>query len=825
MWVAFALTIIIGAAWFAKMILQKKIFIQKTPLDLPILLFASSQVISTFFSLDTHISIWGYYSRFNGGLLSIFSYILLYYAFVSNYFQLEIDENNISKKHKKSTFTSVALFLSALALFPLGIIISIPQDPAHANPSMLFIAMIISLFLFIRSFPGGFLKRIILINITTGLIVALWGLPSHFGYDPTCLLFRGTFDVSCWTESFQPMVRIFSTLGQPAWLAAYVAVLLPLSIVLFLKNFTSQTTEKKYHPKNFILYILDFFLIVLFYLNLLFANTRAGFLGFWIAYVYLFSIIAGHGISKLRKRLLLIITFANSLLILFFIAKSYYALFWLISIVGYLFILTIISKIVRKPLLFVNLSLFIITLFVTTPFHDINASFSLPKFELGQSPAKTTKPLPDQKAQKEPGTDGGITESGNIRKIVWKGAIDIWRNHPLFGTGVETFAFAYYRYRPPEHNLTSEWDYLYNKAHNEYLNYLATTGAFGLGTYLLMIGWFLVIVGKAIASYLLRVKDQMSHVLDNTPYLLSLALLAGYLSILVSNFFGFSVVIINLYLFLIPAFIFILLGFLKPKSITHAHNAQQKSVPSLTSHFQWLILIVIFFSALFMLYSLFMFWQADKEYALGYNYDRVGQYQIAHESLLNAVTKREGEPVFKDELSINNAALASAFLQQNEATTGAFLAQNAIKLSDEITTKHPNNLLFWKGRVRIFYTLGQIDSRYLSQALIAVKKAHALGPTDAKISYNLGLMYGQTNDFGNAIATLQKTIELKPDYRDAYFALGLFYHELALDKNGKVVKPDMQKKAVDALQHILSHLSKDDKQTIDTLKTWGETPK
>ena len=53
------------------------------------------------------------------------------------------------------------------------------------------------------------------------------------------------------------------------------------------------------------------------------------------------------------------------------------------------------------------------------------------------------------------------------------------------------------------HNLTSEWDFLYNKAHNEYLNYLATTGLFGLGSYLLFIGVFLV-------WFVSRVKYQVS---------------------------------------------------------------------------------------------------------------------------------------------------------------------------------------------------------------------------------------------------------------------------------------------------------------------------
>src|SRR5205085_2786461 len=84
MWLTFGLSITIGAAWIAKMIVQKQIRIQRTPLDVLILLFLLSQIISTIHSLDPYVSWWGYYSRFNGGLLSTICYIFLYYAFVSN---------------------------------------------------------------------------------------------------------------------------------------------------------------------------------------------------------------------------------------------------------------------------------------------------------------------------------------------------------------------------------------------------------------------------------------------------------------------------------------------------------------------------------------------------------------------------------------------------------------------------------------------------------------------------------------------------------------------------------------------------------------------
>ena len=84
MWLAFGLGLVIFAAWSSKAIIQGQLKIQRTPLDIPIMIFFVSQVISTLFSWDQHVSIWGYYSRFNGGLLSTILYIFLYYAFTSN---------------------------------------------------------------------------------------------------------------------------------------------------------------------------------------------------------------------------------------------------------------------------------------------------------------------------------------------------------------------------------------------------------------------------------------------------------------------------------------------------------------------------------------------------------------------------------------------------------------------------------------------------------------------------------------------------------------------------------------------------------------------
>src|SRR3989344_3952975 len=80
----YALTAIIATSWLIKMIHEKEIKIARTPLDIPIALFVGSQLVSALFSIDPHVSWFGYYSRFNGGVWSVISYVLLYYSFVCN---------------------------------------------------------------------------------------------------------------------------------------------------------------------------------------------------------------------------------------------------------------------------------------------------------------------------------------------------------------------------------------------------------------------------------------------------------------------------------------------------------------------------------------------------------------------------------------------------------------------------------------------------------------------------------------------------------------------------------------------------------------------
>lgn len=768
---------IVLAAWITKMIANSQLRIVKTPLDIPIFLFLLSQFLATIFSQDSHVSLWGYYSRFNGGFLSFLSYAILYYAFVSNFH--DISKLKIRKPFSK--LTQIGIIVGAMAILFLSVPLAAPSDPTSEGKAYIFFfALLISLTLLIYAFAETFFKRLIMIILTTATVVTIWGLPSHYGTDLTCLLFRGTPSVECWTESFQPTVRIFATLGQPAWLAAYLAFLTPLLIGISINRLS--LLKFKFSQLFSVQFGIFFILSLMFYVALLFANTRAGFLAFWAGYVFLVFSVTLLSLKTIKSSLMIFGTFTISLLLMSF--------------------------------------------FFGVPMFSQIHSYTLPGMMASQ---QTNNQQVSTQTQEETGTQEEqpqttapivITDSGDIRLNVWKGAIDAFKDNLILGTGTETFAFAYYKYKPASQNLTSEWDFLYNKAHNEYLNYAATTGILGIGTYLLLIGWFLLQVLKWFIQNSWA-SGPKAYIEDGSllhKRVLILALVSGYITILITNFFGFSVVIINLFFFFAPAFVFVLNSYLsKQKAFVYPKSAQDSSI--LTS-VQTISIVFVVIIGLYMNLVLLSYWNADKAYALGSNLNRVGDYVRAYPYLETAVKLRGGEPVFKDEFAFTNAAIASGYLLQNDPNQAALFLTEATRLSNEVIEKHPNNVVFWKNRVRMYYLLGQVDTQYFPAALSSIQQADRLAPNDAKISYNHGVILGQMGQIDPAIEILEKTVALKPDFRDAYYALALFYREKATNGTEQVVDNDAQEKAIQTLEYILINIHPNDEQAQESLDSW-----
>ena len=680
------LTTIIAGTWIIKMILAKRILIRRTPFDLPLLLFLVSQVISTILSIDPHTSVWGYYSRFHGGLLSTISYLILYYAYVSN----------ITKDGSK---------------------------------------------------PSAFVNNSLKVILSTGLIVSIYGILEHFGIDK-----------HLWVQDVQN--RVFSTLGQPNWLAAYLICLTPLSIFFFLK----------YPKKPQILYLIT---TLIFYITLLFTKSRSGLVGFSNTYLTFWGLILlsrsrfyrdrGSSANKPGKQKL----------------KAFPV----------------------KKFLTLSLSLLITTLIIGTPYTPSGSELmdykgkntakieSSEPSEAGRTvlDRKVTEPSQTPSDLGPPAIAAGGSKSSHIRKVVWQGALNIWRQYPIFGSGVETFAYAYYNHRPTEHNLLSEWDFLYNKAHNEFLNFLSTTGAFGLFSYLLLITWFAVYCLKNLKS---------------NP--LIPALLAAYLGLAVSNFFGFSVVPVALFFFLFPAL-----------AISHGRrtvlNRRPERISSRDSEAGRTVLIgFVSLITLYLLYSIINLWRADRIFNLGRNYLKSSQISTGHQYAQKAVDLSPNEPLFRNQLAEASAKMAVLY-HQSEATNSTQirdqLITEAIAQSNQTLDQNKVHLNFHKSKIKIYLLLSTIDNKYYQQTLDAMLTAINLAPTDAKLFYNLGLLYSKIGQTGLAEQTLKETINLKSNYEAARFALGSLYRQT--NRLGL---------ARQQYEYILKHLNPDNQTVIQNLK-------
>jgi putative inorganic carbon (hco3(-)) transporter len=223
--------------------------------------------------------------------------------------------------------------------------------------------------------------------------------------------------------------------------------------------------------------------------------------------------------------------------------------------------------------------------------------------------------------------DTGGTESGEIRKIVWEGAFKVWQRYPVFGSGVETFAYSYYQDRPVEHNNVSEWDFLYNKAHNEFLNYLATTGAVGAFSYVLLLVWF-GLVCLALAN---------TQRLELHYRQLAIALLSGVVALSVSNFFGFSTVVVNVLLFWYMAVVSILNKPPITEEVTMSNKAATRSPANIG---QWLALSFTMIVTAILLYQVYQQWWADRLFVRAKSLFGAGQYELALDHLRRLLLPR-----------------------------------------------------------------------------------------------------------------------------------------------------------------------------------------
>lgn len=665
----YMLTSLIVFFWLSRMIQAKKLIFRKTALDVPILLFLVSQIISTIFSIHPRTSMLGYYSRFNGGLFSTISYILLFYAFVSNFRRKDLG------------------------------------------------SLLVSIF-------------------SSSILVSIYGILEHFGHSVSCVLAPGpkNFDANCWKQDV--VNRVFATFGQPNWLAAYVITLFPLSLVI--------SIQKKYQ-----LYRRVFFAVasVLLLAVLIFTKSRSGMIG----------LAGGSAILAISLGLMLY--------------KNKQKLF---------------SKLDLKFFGILVAVLFAVVTFFGTPITpSISEVFEKSSPQVEESTQDNTQAVVNR-------LEVGGTDSGEIRKIVWSGALAVWKRYPIVGSGVETFAYSYYQDRLTQHNNVSEWDFLYNKAHNELLNLMANSGIVGLITYLSIF----------VALFILTLKTLISNKKFGVK-LASAAIFSGVVALSISNFFGFSTVAVNTLMFVLFGF-FIIINFKEEKKEKKTEKKKTVFFNSGEQYFGFTLLAIFLLVTLVKIYN---YWDADKLYSEGTTYFNSGEYLLGIQKQVEAINKSPNEALFYDTISDDYSKLALELARAGEATAAATFAQEALRTSNLAIENNDRHLNFYKTRARVFVTLASLDESFLNNAKETLNQAIALSPSDPKLFYTMAVieLSEGNNEAGKKL--LEKSLELKPNYEKARLKMASFYEE---NQEFEL--------AIENLQYIIDNISPDNQAVKDKIK-------
>ena len=263
-----------------------------------------------------------------------------------------------------------------------------------------------------------------------------------------------------------PVGRAFSTFGQPNWLAQYIGMLLLVCLFLVVSEGRSIFWSA--------VYLLGFGC-------LWFTYSVSGLVGCVTGFcVFMVLFFRSKKFDKGTLRVVLLLVFVSVLIAVF------------------------------------NLGLFKDRLHDV--FYDMRKLFSRTETYALE---ETTTPQ-----------DYKISDPGFIRFGLWKGTWQLITSSPkvfFLGTGPETYPYAFQPFRPRQLNYSSEWDFVFNKPHNYYLQIWSEFGLFGLAVGLLIISWTL----RKAASFLLP----------------------GFVAFYVSNFFGWPVVATSLLFWLWLAYL------------------------------------------------------------------------------------------------------------------------------------------------------------------------------------------------------------------------------------------------------------------------------
>ena len=558
------------------------------------------------------------------------------------------------------------------------------------------------------------LEQLITVILLASLLVALYGVLQRSGFDP---IFP-RHDYSS---------QVISTIGNPIFLGAYLIMVIPLAfgrLLVSLRTLLGGNQLASSRRSLFLEVIGYSSLLVLQLVCLLYTKSRGPWFGF-LSGAMLFAVLIA-----LRHRvrwLLLIAVVAGAALIALLVALN----------------------LPNTPL---------------EPFTE--------------SPFLSRLVFSDELA--------AGTGTGWVRLYIWQGILELSKSGPnigfmpdrlrpfrlLIGYGPETMEVVFPQVYPPGLAYVEAREAIVDRAHNELLDLVVTTGALGLLTFLLLMGCFFY-YGISLLRRTRSFNTQISLI----------ALLSAMFAHLIEAQFGIlrpsAELLLWLYLALVSTMYVTETAAAEPERIDLVSSppaeASADNANLLRGVLSLLVVCVIPFFASYSNVNLLL---ADIHLRQGIESKNDRQYTASIAAYNRAIQVFPLEPRFYQRKAAAYYELAQSILDDELEARGQLLQAGVDALAKALELQPLDPECHANTGKLYGYWARTVDPSKFEQAVEFYERALQLAPRDAMYWNELGRVYFDAGRYEEAIGQLQLSLEIDPKFAATYYNLGLDYLKL-----------------------------------------------
>jgi O-antigen ligase/tetratricopeptide (TPR) repeat protein len=328
---------------------------------------------------------------------------------------------------------------------------------------------------------------------------------------------------------------------------------------------------------------------------------------------------------------------------------------------------------------------------------------------------------------------------------LWRAAWAIFQEHPVTGSGLETFALTF-----PPHRSMAYWqiegNLTHNRAHNEPLHILATQGILGLAAWLL--------IGYGLARTIFRL--WRSSAPTQRAFLLTVA--AALVAFYVQNFFFFTMTAYGT-LFVTLAAILANLG---AKAAEEAAPTVSSPATSFPVFWQWGLRVSGGFALVFVFWSSMVLpAQADSWSSAGNGCLREQDPVQAAACFQQALVRQPNNPFYAAQWG---TALEQAGMKEPNPQRRHAWWQQAQQAYGTAARLVPQDAAYHAGQARVWGEMAREGLAEPQQALTAYDRAIQLDPNNVQLYVDASRVALENGNLAQAAALVQRGLARAPRF-------------------------------------------------------------